>query len=122
MPLRPPKEPTFTAKQACIALDVPRGTLNWWAHQGLMRDLRSLSTTPGKARRFTLTDVVVLGIMKRLMNAPGIGLLACRGARRHRHDPGQQLRQSLAQGKLRHAVLQSGVSPHPPSRGWCSTG
>jgi hypothetical protein len=67
------KEPTFTAKDVCQALNVPHGTLNSWAFHGWFVGLDAEKTTPGKARRFSLRDLFQLAIMKQLVD---IGLLA----------------------------------------------
>jgi DNA-binding transcriptional MerR regulator len=60
--------PTFAAKQVCAALGVPHGTLNSWAHAGFFREFDAATTTPGKARRFSLNDLVRLSIMSRLLD------------------------------------------------------
>jgi hypothetical protein len=61
-------EPTFTAKQVCAALSVSHGTLNAWAHAGWFVHLDAAQTIPGKARRFTVSDVFTLAIFKTLLN------------------------------------------------------
>jgi len=61
------KEPTFTARDVCRALDVPHGTLNSWAFHGWFVGLDAEKTTPGKARRFTLSDLFRLAILKYLV-------------------------------------------------------
>ena len=72
-PFTAKKEPAFTAKEVCAALDVPRGTLNWWAHGGYMSGLGASRVTAGKKRQFPLKAVVALAIMKQLV-ALGIAL------------------------------------------------
>lgn len=62
------KEQRFTAKDVCAAVQVPHGTLNSWAYKGLFRHLSAAQTTPGKARRFTFRDILVLAIMKQLLD------------------------------------------------------
>jgi hypothetical protein len=59
---------TFTAKQVCSAVPIPQGTLNSWAHAGLLRDLSGAETTAGRARRFTLDDVFFLAILRQLLD------------------------------------------------------
>jgi hypothetical protein len=59
------REPTFTAKAVCAAIGVPHGTLNSWAHAGVLRRFRASTTTPGKARRFPLRDLIMLAAIKR---------------------------------------------------------
>jgi hypothetical protein len=68
--MRTPKRrpPTFTAKMVCIALDVPRGTLGSWAYHGHFKDLDAAKTRPGKARKFTVDDLIRLAILKLLLD------------------------------------------------------
>jgi hypothetical protein len=63
---------TFTPRQVLQALGIAHGTLNAWAHRGLLRGLSGAITTPGKARRFTVSDLTALGIMKQLIDL-GLG-------------------------------------------------
>lgn len=60
-------ELTFTPRQVCIALNVPHGTLNSWAHAGLFKGLDAEKTVPGKARKFTLRDLRYLAVMAELL-------------------------------------------------------
>jgi hypothetical protein len=60
------QSPTFTAGDVCRALDVPRGTLNSWAHHGWFEGFDSQETTPRKARQFTLPDLIRLAIIRTL--------------------------------------------------------
>jgi hypothetical protein len=69
----PTARPTFRAKQVCIALSIPPGSLSSWAHAGRLRDLTAGITRQGKARYFTDEDVVRLAIMKAITEA-GIAL------------------------------------------------
>jgi DNA-binding transcriptional MerR regulator len=78
--------PTFSAKQVCAALDVPHGTLNSWAHFGYFKGFDASETTPGKARKFTLRDLVKLATIKTLLDfgltsdrARGVASIAVRG-------------------------------------------
>jgi hypothetical protein len=63
-------EPTFTAKRVCTALDAPHGTLNSWAHHfpGFFRNLDAATTRPGKAREYSLKDLIRLAIFKQLID------------------------------------------------------
>jgi hypothetical protein len=60
--------PTFAAKQVCAALGVPHGTLNSWAHMGFFREFDAATTTPGKARKFSLDDLFLLSIRTHLLD------------------------------------------------------
>ncbi len=73
MTKRPSAQLGYTVKQACIAIDVPRGTLNRWIHEGVLRGGRDVETTAGKARHFTRPALVTLGITKKLID---LGLTA----------------------------------------------
>lgn len=53
-------KPTFAAKQVCAALGVSHGTLNSWAHAGYFRQFDAGPTTPGKARKFSFDDLLIL--------------------------------------------------------------
>src|SRR3569833_475344 len=64
MGARKEDEPTFVASAVCAATGVPRGTLNWWATHGVLRNLSP--TVPGKARRFTVKDAFVIAVLKEL--------------------------------------------------------
>lgn len=64
---------TFTAKEVCAALAVPRGTLNSWAYHGVFKELDAPSVTAGKSRSFTRRDVHTLAIFKSLI---GLGFSA----------------------------------------------
>ena len=69
--MRTPKKrrpTTFTAKAVCAALDVPRGTLGSWAYHGHFKDLDAAKTKPGKARKFTVDDLIRLAILKMLLD------------------------------------------------------
>jgi hypothetical protein len=56
----------FTAKEVCAALNVPRGTLNSWAHAGYFKQFDTPATNQGKARIFTWNDLLRLAIFKLL--------------------------------------------------------
>ena len=62
------QERTFTAKQVCAALGVPRGTLNAWAFGGYFELFEAGHTSQGKAREFTLSDVSKLALIRHLAN------------------------------------------------------
>jgi DNA-binding transcriptional MerR regulator len=62
------RAPTFAARDVCRAIDVPHGTLNSWAHHGLFKGLDAAKTTAGRARRFTLSDLYRLAILKQLID------------------------------------------------------
>jgi MerR HTH family regulatory protein len=62
------RKPTFTPKAVCQALGIPSGTLNSWAFHGWFKGLDAEKTTPGKARRFTLDDLLRLAILKHLVD------------------------------------------------------
>lgn len=68
---------TFTAKQVCAALEIPRGTLNAWAHSGYLFGFDAEFTRPGKARLYSFDDIFRLSIMKSLLNY-GISLAEAR--------------------------------------------
>ena len=72
---------TFTAAEACKALNVPRGTLNSWAFYGLFDGLSGEKTTPGKARRFSRPDLLQLAIMRQLLALGVAGKQAAQWAR-----------------------------------------
>jgi DNA-binding transcriptional MerR regulator len=59
---------TFSGKDVCQALGVPSGTLNSWAYHGWFKGLDAEKTTPGKARQFTLEDLVRLAVTKHLVD------------------------------------------------------
>ena len=61
------KPTTFTPKAVCQALDITSGTLNSWAFHGWFKGLDSEKTKPGKARKFTLNDLVSLAVLKQLV-------------------------------------------------------
>jgi DNA-binding transcriptional MerR regulator len=64
--------PTFSASVVCAALGLSPDKLNTWAHRGLLRQFQSATTSPGVARRFTVRDVLHLGIMARVNLSLGI--------------------------------------------------
>jgi DNA-binding transcriptional MerR regulator len=59
---------TFTAKQVCAALGIPRGTLNAWAHAGYFFGFDAEFTRPGKSRRYSPDDLSRLAIIKYLVD------------------------------------------------------
>jgi MerR HTH family regulatory protein len=63
-PLDPHGAPTFTPKQVCAALEIPHGTLNSWAHSGVLLGFDAELTEPGKARRYSFADLTRLSLMK----------------------------------------------------------
>jgi hypothetical protein len=58
----------FAAAEACTALNIPRGTLNSWAFNGLLKNLSGEKTSPGKARKFSRADLLHLAIMRQLLS------------------------------------------------------
>ena len=54
---------TYSAKRVATALMIPHGTLNSWAHEGYFSALDGVETVPGKARAFTLLDVMRISLM-----------------------------------------------------------
>jgi len=77
----PPKTggtPTFTAKVVCAALSLPHGTLSAWASAGVLKHFAAATTIAGRARRFTLSDLVMLAAIKRLTD---FGVAPMRAAR-----------------------------------------
>lgn len=63
-PLDPP---TFTPKQVCAALEIPHGTLNSWAHVGILEGYDAEFTRKGKARHYSVRDLIRLSMIKYLM-------------------------------------------------------
>jgi DNA-binding transcriptional MerR regulator len=61
------RKPTFTPNAVCQALGITSGTLNSWAYHGWFKGLDAERTTPGRARRFTLEDLIRLAVLKHLV-------------------------------------------------------
>jgi DNA-binding transcriptional MerR regulator len=59
---------TFSGQEVCQALGVPSGTLNSWAYHGWFKGFDAEKTKPGKARQFTVEDLVRLAVLKHLVD------------------------------------------------------
>lgn len=59
---------TFSGMDVCQALDVPSGTLNSWAYHGWFKGFDAEKTVKGKARQFTVEDLMRLAVLKHLVD------------------------------------------------------
>jgi hypothetical protein len=61
---------SYSASAVCRAIGMPRGTLNAWAFEGILRNLDSPYTEPRVARRFSEYDALQLAITNQLRSPP----------------------------------------------------
>jgi hypothetical protein len=59
---------TFSGQDVCQALGVTSGTLNSWAYHGWFKGLDAEKTVKGRARQFTVEDLVRLAVLKHLVD------------------------------------------------------
>lgn len=59
---------TFSGQDVCRALGVPSGTLNSWAYHGWFKGFDAEKTVSGKARQFTIEDLMRLAVLKHLVD------------------------------------------------------
>ena len=61
-------EPTFTAREVCGAIGIPRGTLNHWAANGYLTGLGLEGVSAGGTRRYTAVAVLALALLRHLVD------------------------------------------------------
>jgi hypothetical protein len=59
---------TFSGQDVCQALGVTSGTLNSWAYHGWFKGFDAEKTVPGRARQFTVEDLMRLAVLKHLVD------------------------------------------------------
>ncbi len=58
--------PTFTTGRISAALEIPIPTFQGWQRQGVFDLLDSQPTTMGRGRRFTIRDIYMIAIIRKL--------------------------------------------------------